>query len=95
MLDKMRKQHLAPCVSQSRASFLKLRDLPLRIDLSADTGKLAFSLSRNDLKDLALAVREVMSDAKRSHSSAQSKRRIHRPNAASYASNCLTSRIAT
>jgi hypothetical protein len=42
-----------------------------------------------------LAIREVMSHAKRRHSSAQSKSRIHRPNAASYASNCLTSRIAT
>lgn len=70
-------------------------DLPRGIDLSADTGKLALSFSSNDLKDLALAVREVMSDAKRSHSSAQSKSHIHRPNAASYASNCFTSCIAT
>ena len=65
------------------------------IDLSADMGKLAFSFSRNGLKNLALAVCEVMSDAKRRHSSAQTKSHIHRPNAASYVSNCLTSLITT
>jgi hypothetical protein len=37
------------------------------IDLSADVGKLAFSSSSNGLENLALAVREVMSNAKRRH----------------------------
>ena len=35
------------------------------IDLSADIGKLAFSPSGDGLENLALAVREVMSDAMR------------------------------
>jgi hypothetical protein len=37
------------------------------IDLSADIGKLAFTPPSNGLKNLALAVREVMSEAKRCH----------------------------
>jgi len=49
------------------------------IDLSADTGKLALSFSSNGLKDLALAVREVMSDAKRRHIPARQKPNAHRP----------------
>jgi hypothetical protein len=48
------------------------------IDLSADTGKLALSFSSNGLKDLALAVREVMSDAKRRHIPARQKPNAHR-----------------
>jgi len=39
----------------------------IRIDLSADIGKLVFSSSGNGLENLALAVREVMTDAKRRH----------------------------
>lgn len=43
------------------------------IDLSADIGILAISSSCNGLKNLALAVREVMSDAKRRHIPARQK----------------------
>ncbi len=49
------------------------------IDLSADIGKLAFSPPSNGLKNLALAVREVMSDPKRRHIPARQKPNAHRP----------------
>jgi hypothetical protein len=48
------------------------------IDLSADIGKLAFSSSCNGLKNLALAIREVMSGAKRRHIPARQKSNAHR-----------------
>jgi hypothetical protein len=49
-----------------------------RIDLRADISKLAFSSSSNGLKNLALAVRKVMSDAKRRHVPARQKPNTHR-----------------
>ena len=47
------------------------------IDLSANIGKLVLSFSSNGLRDLALAVREVMSDAKRRHMPARQKPNAH------------------